>query len=197
MDIQFKCPGCKNEMSVSDEMAGKRGTCPRCGRIITVPSQSENTPVFAPEKERFFRVEHLNRLLEALLEEYDTRIIGSRVRKNEESDVVVLEIAMKKRRSQIIALNGNDRILVASTRIGINPEPIGFNDILVDLAINFSNYPTYSAYVDKNNDGCYEIGLRRADRVEHIDREAFYDLTIRLAELADSIEAQHYDNDVN
>jgi hypothetical protein len=38
MTIAFNCPGCGNPFRVADEMAGKKGKCPKCGTITTIPS---------------------------------------------------------------------------------------------------------------------------------------------------------------
>ena len=38
--IKFSCEHCGRRVSVRDEHAGKRGKCPRCGRMISVPEKS-------------------------------------------------------------------------------------------------------------------------------------------------------------
>jgi S1-C subfamily serine protease len=38
MPIEFACEACGKTLSVKDEYAGRRGTCPRCGVIIVPPS---------------------------------------------------------------------------------------------------------------------------------------------------------------
>ncbi len=38
MAIKFLCPNCKKVMSVKDEFAGKKGKCPHCAGIVTVPA---------------------------------------------------------------------------------------------------------------------------------------------------------------
>lgn len=38
MAIKFKCPKCKTELNVKDEMAGKQGKCPACKSVVTVPA---------------------------------------------------------------------------------------------------------------------------------------------------------------
>lgn len=38
--IKFSCNNCGHKIGVRDEMAGKRGKCPRCGRITVVPEKS-------------------------------------------------------------------------------------------------------------------------------------------------------------
>jgi len=40
--IKFSCPGCDVTIRVADEKAGKRGKCPKCGTVLTVPSQGES-----------------------------------------------------------------------------------------------------------------------------------------------------------
>jgi hypothetical protein len=37
MPIQFQCPHCKTGLETGDDLAGKKGTCPKCGHEITVP----------------------------------------------------------------------------------------------------------------------------------------------------------------
>ena len=35
--IAFTCPSCSKKLSVKDEFAGKRGTCPHCKQAVVVP----------------------------------------------------------------------------------------------------------------------------------------------------------------
>ncbi len=37
MTIAFTCPSCGRELKLQDEAAGKRGRCPHCKSVITVP----------------------------------------------------------------------------------------------------------------------------------------------------------------
>jgi hypothetical protein len=37
MTIAFQCPGCANVLKVPDSMAGRKGKCPRCGTVNTIP----------------------------------------------------------------------------------------------------------------------------------------------------------------
>ncbi len=36
--ISFPCPACNHKLSVKDEFAGKRGTCPHCKKPMLVPA---------------------------------------------------------------------------------------------------------------------------------------------------------------
>ena len=38
MPIEFHCTGCRQQLRVSDESAGKNAKCPKCGTIVVVPS---------------------------------------------------------------------------------------------------------------------------------------------------------------
>jgi hypothetical protein len=38
--IRFACPGCKTLLSVSDELAGRKATCPKCSEVAEVPGFS-------------------------------------------------------------------------------------------------------------------------------------------------------------
>jgi len=38
--IQFRCEHCGHKLGVSDKHAGKRGKCPKCGNVITIPAES-------------------------------------------------------------------------------------------------------------------------------------------------------------
>lgn len=44
MAIKFSC-ACGREITVKDELAGKRGKCPACGKIIVVPAAEAPAPV--------------------------------------------------------------------------------------------------------------------------------------------------------
>ena len=37
MPISVVCPGCKARFNVSDKFAGKKGPCPKCKTVLTVP----------------------------------------------------------------------------------------------------------------------------------------------------------------
>jgi hypothetical protein len=38
MPIQVTCPGCKAQFNVSEKFAGKKGPCPKCKAVITIPA---------------------------------------------------------------------------------------------------------------------------------------------------------------
>ncbi|MDY6842690.1 MAG: DUF2569 family protein [Thermodesulfobacteriota bacterium] len=39
----MNCPECQKVLKISNEMAGKKGKCPGCGTVFTIPSVSEKT----------------------------------------------------------------------------------------------------------------------------------------------------------
>jgi transcription initiation factor IIE alpha subunit len=41
MPIKFTCPNCQTGLEAVDELAGKKGSCPKCGKSLTIP---ENKP---------------------------------------------------------------------------------------------------------------------------------------------------------
>jgi tetratricopeptide (TPR) repeat protein/DNA-directed RNA polymerase subunit M/transcription elongation factor TFIIS len=41
MPIKFACPNCQKMLQVKDHLAGKKGPCPACKKVITVPAQSQ------------------------------------------------------------------------------------------------------------------------------------------------------------
>ncbi len=50
MPIEVFCPGCKTRFKVSDKFAGKKGPCPKCKTVITVPEKMPEVVVHAPEE---------------------------------------------------------------------------------------------------------------------------------------------------
>ncbi len=44
MPIKFTCPHCKTGISVKDQYAGKKGACPVCKQIVTVPQPGVSQP---------------------------------------------------------------------------------------------------------------------------------------------------------
>jgi len=44
MSIEFNCPQCNELLTASDEMAGKKGQCPKCKSTVEVPSTSTSNP---------------------------------------------------------------------------------------------------------------------------------------------------------
>lgn len=51
MPISVVCPGCKARFSVSEKFAGKKGPCPKCKMVITVPElPTEEIKIHVPEQ---------------------------------------------------------------------------------------------------------------------------------------------------
>ncbi len=51
MAIAVTCPGCKKSFNVSDQFAGKKGPCPQCKTVITIPEKKTEVVIHAPETE--------------------------------------------------------------------------------------------------------------------------------------------------
>jgi hypothetical protein len=51
MPIPVICPGCKASFQVSDKFAGKKGPCPKCKAIITIPELAPEIVIHAPKPE--------------------------------------------------------------------------------------------------------------------------------------------------
>jgi hypothetical protein len=50
MAIEVTCPGCKKTFRVSDQFAGKKGPCPDCKTVITIPTERvPEVVIHAPE----------------------------------------------------------------------------------------------------------------------------------------------------
>jgi hypothetical protein len=45
MTIEFNCDGCRYPFKVPDTMAGKKGKCPKCGALTTIPTSSSGSPI--------------------------------------------------------------------------------------------------------------------------------------------------------
>jgi predicted Zn finger-like uncharacterized protein len=50
MPIEVFCPGCKTRFRVSDKFAGKKGPCPKCKTVITIPEKTPEVVVHAPQE---------------------------------------------------------------------------------------------------------------------------------------------------
>ncbi|HEY2250292.1 MAG TPA: hypothetical protein VGH74_04490, partial [Planctomycetaceae bacterium] len=51
MPISVVCPGCKARFNVSDKFAGKKGPCPKCKTVLTVPlAPVEEVKIHVPEE---------------------------------------------------------------------------------------------------------------------------------------------------
>jgi hypothetical protein len=48
--IKFECPHCQKKLSVKDELAGKKGACPGCKKVLLVPALAPAAAVPAPAK---------------------------------------------------------------------------------------------------------------------------------------------------
>ncbi len=48
MPIKFQCPNCRQGLVVKDHLAGKKGPCPKCQKVITVPAASMPSVPAAP-----------------------------------------------------------------------------------------------------------------------------------------------------
>src|SRR5262249_55207946 len=51
MSIFFSCNSCDNKLRVSDDKAGKKAKCPRCGEVVTIPD-SDLAPEAIDEEEQ-------------------------------------------------------------------------------------------------------------------------------------------------
>ncbi|WP_425614801.1 hypothetical protein NA78x_004680 [Anatilimnocola sp. NA78] len=49
MPIDVTCANCKTRFQVSEKFAGKKGPCPKCKTVITVPTLQEQVVIHAPE----------------------------------------------------------------------------------------------------------------------------------------------------
>src|SRR6187401_2984774 len=49
MAIDVTCASCKTRFQVSDKFAGKQGPCPKCKKIITVPTKKDEVVIHVPE----------------------------------------------------------------------------------------------------------------------------------------------------
>lgn len=49
MAIDVVCTGCHARFQVSEKFAGKKGPCPKCKTIITIPARKEEVVIHAPE----------------------------------------------------------------------------------------------------------------------------------------------------
>ena len=51
MPISVVCPGCKARFTVSEKFAGKKGPCPKCKVVITIPDKpTEEVTIHEPEQ---------------------------------------------------------------------------------------------------------------------------------------------------
>ncbi len=50
MPISIICPGCHKRFKVSDQFAGKKGPCPDCKTMISIPTKEEEVVIHAPEQ---------------------------------------------------------------------------------------------------------------------------------------------------
>jgi hypothetical protein len=51
MPISVVCPGCKARFNVSEKFAGKKGPCPKCKVVITIPEPTqEDVKIHVPEQ---------------------------------------------------------------------------------------------------------------------------------------------------
>lgn len=88
-------------------------------------------------------------------------------------------------------------VIFTQTTIGV---PGGENAVFAGVEImlhvgRLAVYPAYGPGVEKNRGGDLIHKLRRANGSKHVDEQTFYDLTIRLAEVADDMEKQVSDSD--
>lgn len=51
MPIPVICPGCKTAFQVSEKFAGKKGPCPKCKAVITIPEATPEIVIHAPKPE--------------------------------------------------------------------------------------------------------------------------------------------------
>jgi DNA-directed RNA polymerase subunit M/transcription elongation factor TFIIS len=52
MAIQFKCPHCQTGLEARDDLAGQKGSCPKCGKSIDVPKSNLEAQTKPKESEK-------------------------------------------------------------------------------------------------------------------------------------------------
>jgi hypothetical protein len=55
MPIKVTCPKCQGVLHAPDDAGGKRGKCPTCGTVLSIPADGPQVPVGAPPGEPAFR----------------------------------------------------------------------------------------------------------------------------------------------
>jgi hypothetical protein len=48
MSIKIQCVHCQSNLTVNDKMAGKRGKCPKCGQVISIPAADDDLQLEDP-----------------------------------------------------------------------------------------------------------------------------------------------------
>ena len=51
--VSFACPGCRKTIKARAELAGKKGKCPQCGKVLVVPRAQTGEADRAPVEDRF------------------------------------------------------------------------------------------------------------------------------------------------
>jgi hypothetical protein len=99
MPISVVCSSCQARFTVSDKFAGKKGPCPKCKAIITVPAVQEEIKVHVPEEFQSGGKDTKGRLLTKPIERKDTKVQPVAVAALVAGIVVVVALAFALRRT--------------------------------------------------------------------------------------------------
>ncbi len=110
MPISVVCPGCKARFSVSEKFAGKKGPCPKCKQVITIPdAPAEEIKIHVPEQFASGGKDTKGRAVLKPIERVETKVKPVLVAIIVGSTVMALLIAVALRFAGL----GNDPIVVA------------------------------------------------------------------------------------
>ena len=83
MAIKFPCPNCGKTLSVKDQLAGKRGACSGCKKVITIPypvAEPHHQDVEALAREAFAEEKVPEQAVEQKFIEFECPMCAERVK---------------------------------------------------------------------------------------------------------------------
>ena len=203
-EIVFYCPHCGNEMTVAAENSGKKGRCPKCKMVITIPIHTMNVPeLFDPNT--VFHQKKMSQLYKDFSDKHDADILAQlpQVMKISGIDFDVLAITLRtdlaRSRGVVIGCAPfyNESVsgetyeynrLSFLTQIGKITKHDMSTFVMRTMMVNM-----FSAYIGE--DDMFNLSVIR--RLENIDFDEFEEIVYELAKYGDRIEDALFGGDVH
>ena len=190
--IAFSCDHCNREFCVDDSNAGKRGKCPKCGSIFTVPNRTQDVPIFE-ESMLSSSDPMLREIHESITRELKDCILQEQVCSDSllRFDLLVDDEG-RHQNVYVSCIDGcdwnADSHLYVVSLIGTATETAHIIPILHYV----EKYPGMSLCLEDD----YELRLRALYPMKQLNKQSLSVLVMQVASLADCWEAVIFEQDI-
>lgn len=200
--MKITCEACFNIMNVDDSMRGKKGKCPRCKSLVSVPEFTEDELIFDAD-DIYGKYPETQSLYEKMNEKYGKRIVSVHINTLESDDdnrsfdgiTMVIKTGKYNDRSQTVTMitcklddNPAGELFIVSSVGDIDlMDEIDYPELL-RVVIN----PKITISI--SDDDILQIRSLASLSKNELDRTC--DIIVDIANLADNLEKLYSDSDI-